>query len=345
MKFVLKYLVYTFLSLVVVATFSCRKRINELPAKTKIDIISLSFGNSRTTSFFTIQNTGEQTLEYDITEEIAWLGLDKTAGQVAGNSSETITVTVNRQGLSKNRYEDEISIKSTDKTTKIIVYLTVDMYLVTVLNPVYTNIEIEVDSAKSKTVENNYNRIIGPGDSTQFSFFDTPNRFIYFAHTSGLYTDSTVLGTAMEWTEILELGESDIPRIFLDVPNEYFFLGIVNPYQNLYPLYVNAGTSYEEVENIVIFQSSEPLPIGYYQAFEETVIRAYVYGSSLSVTWSQGDQFNLPFTKNQAIVVVNYLSDTVKSSSVTKHYHLLPPTNNFNREYGDVFEVLGKRKH
>jgi hypothetical protein len=344
MNFVLKYLVYSFLILVIVANFSCKKRVDELPATTKIDIISLSFGNTKTIAIFTISNSGQQTLDFDITENITWLGLDKTKGQVAGKSSETITVTANRQGLPKNRYEGVISIKTNDKTTDIIAYLTVDMFLVTVINPVFTTVKIEVDSSKNKLAEDNYARLIGAGDSTQFSYFDNPNRFIYFAQTSGLYTDSTILGQQMEWTDILDVEQSHLPRIFLNVPKEYFFLSIINTFQNLFPLYVNAGTAYEEVENIVIFQSSEPLPIGYYQAFDSTVVRAFVYGSSLSVTWSQGDQFNFPFTQNQAIVLKNYLSDTLKSSVPIKHFQLLPSTGIFNRNYGDVIDVFGRGK-
>lgn len=345
MNIALKYLVYSFLILVIAVNFSCKKRVDELPPTTKIDILSLSFGNTKTTANFTISNSGEQTLDFEITEEIPWLGLNKTKGQVAGKSSEYITVTADRQGLPKNRYEGVISIKTNDKTTDIIAYLTVDMFLVTVINPVFTTIEIEVDSSKNKLADDNFSRLIGAGDSTQFSYFDNPKRFIYFAQTSGLYTDSTILGKQMEWTDILDVEQSHMPRIFLNVPKEYFFLSIINTFQNLFPLYVNAGTVYEEVENIVIFQSADPLPIGYYPAFDSTVVRAFVYGSSLSVTWSQGDQFNFPFTQNQAIVLKNYLSDTVKSSAPIKHYQLLPSTTIFNRNYGDIIDVFGRAKH
>ena len=340
----LKALVFSLLLILIAAVLSCRKKVNDLPANTNIDIISLSFGNTKTESSFAIQNTGQQSLNYNITEVIPWLGLDKTNGRVAGGSSEIITATIIRQELPKNRYEGEIQITTTDKTIVITAYMTVDMFLVTVLNPVFTKIEIEVDSSKNKTAENNYKRNIGAGDSTQFSYFIQPDLFIYYAQTSGFYTDSTQIGLKMEWDKVVVVGETAVPRIFLDVPKEYFFLSIVNTFQNLYPLYVNAGTSFEKVENIVIFQRSEPLPIGYFQAFENTVIRAFVYGSSSNLTWSQGDQFSFPFTKNQAITLESYLSDTTKNLLPIGHYQLSPSLKFFDRNYGEVIEVFGKPK-
>ncbi len=344
MRIHFKALVYSYLLVFLLIGFSCRKKVSDLPARTKIDIISLSFGNTKTESIITIQNTGQQTLNFSLSEDISWLALDTTNGQIPGNSYRQITATVNREGLPKNRYEGVIGVSTSDKTTSITAYLTVDMFLVTVLNPVFTPIEIEVDSSNFKTADNNYKRVIGAADSTQFSYFDRPDLFIYYAQTSGIYSDSTQIGLKMEWNEIAVVGGTEVPRIFLDVPKEYFFLSIINTFQNLYPLYVNAGTSFEKVENIVIYQSSEPLPIGYYQAFENTVIRAFVYGSSRSATWSQGDQFSFPFTKNQAITLENYMSDTTKNAIPKKHYQIQPSQVCFDRNYGDVFEIVGKSR-
>jgi len=344
MKSTNKSFVFLLFILILLTNLSCKKSVNDLPARTKIDVISLSFGNAKTTGNFTIQNTGQQILSYAITEDIPWLELDKTNGKIAGKSFEPINATVNRDGLSQNRYEGTVRISTNDKTTILTAYLTVDMFLVTVVNPVFTTIKIDVDSSKFKTAENNYSRLIGAGDSTQFSYFEKPDLFIYYAQTSGIYTDSTLLGLKMEWDDILIVGQTAIPRIFLDVPKEYFFLSFINPLQNLYPLYVNAGSSFEKLENIVISQSSEPMPVGYYQALENTVVRAFVYGSSLSVTWSQGVQFNFPFTKNQDITLENYLNDSTGKSSPVRHYQLLPPREIFDKHYGDVIEVMGSCK-
>jgi hypothetical protein len=48
-------------------------------------------------------------------------------------------------------------------------------------------------------------------------------------------------------------------------------------------LYVNAGSPVEMIENIFIYQSSDPLPIGYYHARNNTVIRAFITGTTSTV--------------------------------------------------------------
>ena len=310
---------------------SCKKAVQKTRAQSTIDKVSLSFGNIQDTRTLLLTNEGEQTLSFSLTENIGWLETGITSGEVAGKMSEPIPITVDRSGLSKNEYSGEIMLSTSDKDYVVPVFLSVDMFLVTVINPVFTTINIGVDTSFAKIPGNRFTRRISAGDSTQFAYFDAPDLFAFYAHTSGLYTDSTQLGLEMVWDEVYVVKENEPPRIFLNVSEDFFFLRIINTFETLNPLYVNSGTQYEKVENIFIFQSVDPLPVGYYHALPNTIIRAFVFDGSNTTTWINGEQFDLPFTNNQRITIENYLSDTLKSSRLQNTH--LPA---ISRDYGYV---------
>ncbi|MFP4471915.1 MAG: BACON domain-containing protein [Bacteroidales bacterium] len=324
--------------------FSCKKAVEKTRAKSAIDKASLSFGNTQDSRTLLLTNEGEQALSFSLTENIGWLETGTTSGEVAGKMSEPISVSVDRSGLSQNEYTGEIVLSTSDKDYVIPVYLSVDMFLVTVINPVFTTINIEVDTGYGKMPDNRFSRRIAGGDSTQFAWFVAPDLFTFYAHTSGLYTDSTQLGLEMVWDEVYVVKETEPPRIFLNVADEYFFLQIINTFETLNPLYVNSGTQFEKVENIFIFQSIDPLPVGYYHALPNTIIRAFVFDGSNTTTWINGEQFDLPFTINQSITIENYLSDTLKSAQQKPSQLLNTPLPAISRDYGFVEDFSARPK-
>jgi len=275
-------------------------------------------------------------------ENISWFSAVKTSGSIEGGGSDTVVVSVDRAGLSQNQYDGLVTINTNNKIHDIEVYMNVDMFQVTVINPVFTPISIEVDTSFNKSGSNVWKRQINAGDSTQFGYFQKPDLFVFYAWTQGIYGDTTKLGLKMEWDEVVVPGNEEIPRIFLNVSNQYFFLSILNIFQTLSPLWVNAGTQYEMTENIIIYQRTFPLPIGYYRALQNTLIRAMILGGSSQVTWINGSQFDLPFTENQNIIVENYNSDTIKSSSFDGRFKNLIQKTSLNHEYGDVIDFFGK---
>jgi len=218
----------------------------------------------------------------------------------------------------------------------------VDMFLVTVINPVFTTINIEVDSTLNKKTSGTYIRKIGINDSTQFSFFEKPDLFSFFAQTYGIYTDSTQLGVEMKWEEVVIVENDTIPRIFLNVSSTYFFLSIINNFETLSPLYVNAGNAFEIVENIFIFQSSDPLPVGYYHALENTAIRAMYYGGTESVTWTQGAQYTFPYTDNQSVTISNYQPDTSKRMTYRHKTPVVQQSFYLDHSFGNVTDIYSK---
>ena len=91
---------------------------------------TLTFGPGVDTQVFTIENTGTGDLTYDLVNMADWLTLSKdngtlTAERRAGKtaelavSSEDITVTVNRTGLSEGTYMDLITVISNGGTAQI----------------------------------------------------------------------------------------------------------------------------------------------------------------------------------------------------------------------------------
>ncbi len=292
---------------------ACKKSVQKTRAQSHIDKTSLSFGNQTNSRTLIISNRGEQPLSYSLTENTDWLDISNPGGTIGGRQQQSVELTVDRTGLAQNEYSTLIEITTSDRDYQVPVYMAVDMFLVTVVNPSSTTIHIAVDTGYALR-GNNYTRQIGSSDSTQFAYFTAPDLFAFYACTFGIYTDSTQLGMKIEWDDVYVIKENVTPRVVLDVSPEYFFLNIINPFKTLNPLYVNTGTPYESIENIFIYQSTRPLPVGYYRALPNTVIRAIAYDGASSVTWTNGDQFSLPFTPNQSITIENYLSDTTKSS-------------------------------
>lgn len=322
-------------------TNSCRKKTSDTEAFAVLDKIALNYANNRIYNEFTLSNTGQKTLSYQVDEQIDWLEVTNPIGELAGRSDIDIVCKVNRSGLPKNNYSGKIYLYTNNGDFTIDVYMMVDMYLVTFINPVFTTIALKIDTLIFSTDTNLYAKNIGKNDSAQFGFFSRPELVTYFAQTSGRYTDSTQLGLTMTWEGQKILNGLQTPRLFLDISKAYFHLSIINNNQVLNPLYVNAGTPYEFLENIYVYQSSDPLPIGYYHALANTLIRAYVAGASTSVTWSNGGQFTLPFTINQSVVIDTYSNDTIKKKSyqITNQAFNL---QNISRNYGDVINIFSK---
>lgn len=317
---------------------ACRKTLADIEATAVVDKIALHYGNDRIFNGILLKNAGEKKLSFQADEQIPWLEIVNPSGELLGRSSVEITCRVNRSGLERGNYSGEILLMTGSGNFTLDVYMNVDMILVTFINPVYTVINLRIDTVLASPDTNLMARRIGKNDSVQFGFTSMPSTVTWFAETSGRYTDSTLLGLPLDWKGQRFLTGLENPRFFLDVSKAYFHLSIINNNQTLNPLYVNVGTQFEMIENIFIYQSSDPLPIGYYHALENTVIRAQIAGESTSITWTNNGQFELPFTMNQAVVLDTYNNDSTKKKSrhVKKHPLRKPE---ISETWGDVFHL------
>ena len=70
---------------------------------------SLSFGETTTTKSFSIKNNGGSTLSYSISDNESWLSVSPTSG-TASSETNSITVSVNRSGISPGTYSGTITI-------------------------------------------------------------------------------------------------------------------------------------------------------------------------------------------------------------------------------------------
>jgi hypothetical protein len=342
----MKFLLNIFLSVTILTAFclpSCKRNFAETDAFAVVDKISLTYGNERIFHTFTITNTGEKNLNYLIDEDIEWLEIaSNPSGQIPGNSYLEVTCRVSRTGFSRNNYQGVINVKTGTGDFTIEVFMMVDMFAVTFINPVFSTIELFFDTIEFQGNEAPFRRLIGTADSIQFGFFSKPAVAAYYGQTSGRYADSSQLGLAMEWKGSQILTNIQNPRFSLNISKAYFHLSILNTFQVLTPLFVNPGTPFEKIENIYISQSPLPQPIGYYQALGNTSIRAFVAGSSSTVTWSNFNHFTLSDTINQSVLVASYNSDTIPQKSVS-----LPPRLNHLTVVCDdnqVIRILGHEK-
>jgi hypothetical protein len=327
-----------------IAAVACKRNFEEADAFALVDKISLSYGNERIFNTFTITNTGQQNLNYLIDEELEWLEvMTATTGNIEGNTALEVTCRVTRSGLARNNYHGVVNVKTGTGDFSIDVFMMVDMFPVTFINPVFSTIELFADTVEFSGTNAALHRNIGAGDSVQFGFFSRPALMAYYGQTSGMYTDSTQLGLTMEWNGSRQIGNIEQPRFVMDISKAYFHLSIINTFQVLTPLFINPGTQFEIIENIFIPQNTLPQPIGYYQALGNTSIRALVAGSSSSVTWSNNNHFTLSDTVNQSVVVASYNSDTIpkKSGFIPE---IITQSHNLSDGYGTLIRISGKEK-
>jgi hypothetical protein len=327
-----------------IAVVACKRNFEQADAFAVVDKISLSYGNERIFNTFTITNTGQQNLNYLVEEEMEWLEvMTAPTGIIEGNTALEITCRVSRSGLARNNYQGVVNVKTGTGDFSIDVFMMVDMFPVTFINPVYSTIGLFADTVEFAGNNATWYRNIGAGDSVQFGFFSRPTLIAYYGQTSGMYTDSTQLGLTMEWNGSRQIGNIEQPRFVMDISKAYFHLSIINTFQVLTPLFINPGTQFETIENIFIPPSALPMPIGYYQALGNTSIRALVSGSSSSVTWSNNNHFTLSDSLNQSVVVASYNSDTIpkKSGFIPE---IILQSHNLSEGYGTLIHISGKAK-
>lgn len=231
MRNIFRITIFGLLAAIAVGVISCRKNVSETEANSFVDKVSISFGNDLNESRFTILNRGQKTLTWQLDENIDWLTPPVTSGQILGGDSSKVVLSVDRSGLAQNQYSGIVTLNTTNKTHTLEVFLNVDMFQIIVINPVFTPIFIEVDTAFNKSGSELWKRQISAGDSTQFGYFQKPDLFVFYAHTQGIYGDTTRIGLKMEWDEVFVPGNDETPRIFLNVPKEYFYLSVLNPFQ------------------------------------------------------------------------------------------------------------------
>lgn len=95
-----------------------------LPASIAVEPTFLHFDSTTTSLHFTIINTGEQTLTWQVEEDLSWLSVTADCGE-CNAETDTVTVTVNRTGISPGAHTDSLTISSNGGEARVIVTMAV----------------------------------------------------------------------------------------------------------------------------------------------------------------------------------------------------------------------------
>ena len=170
----------------------------------------------------------------------------------------------------------------------------------TFTNRLFTDISISVAGEEP--------RDISAGSSTTYFFEVSPELVTYNAETYGKSSAGARIGLRITWIDRkIDVADERTREINLTLSSDFFFLYLRNDGGvNLTPLYVNYGGSSETQDNILIPPDNTKYSIGYYRAYTDTQVRAYIQsGDGGYVYWNQGTNFSFPFTQNQSVTLVN----------------------------------------
>jgi hypothetical protein len=168
-------------------------------------------------------------------------------------------------------------------------------FTITFNNLVYTDIEVSVSGYGTKTALVN--------GSAVFNLPGNPGSFTYTAETAGYTSGDTRIGELVVWGATIDVSGKASATYNLNVSSTLFFIRMQNNgTQDLKNLYVNWGTTAQTEDNITIPNTGLLYRIGYYQAYPNLEVRAYLSdGLGGYVYWTEGDHFTLPFTLNQFV--------------------------------------------
>jgi hypothetical protein len=131
----------------------------------------------------------------------------------------------------------------------------------------------------------------------------------FTAQTYGRTSSGTQVGSKLTWSSLIDLSVGKSKAIDLITGPQYFFIYVTNRgTRALSPFYVNYGTVSQSLDNITILADGQKYTTGYYPAYSNTEVRAFLSGTNSYAYWDQGVHFTLPFTENQSVSLTNSYS-------------------------------------
>jgi len=97
-----------------------------LPAVLRVVPGALSFGSSSSTAGLSIFNDGAGALTWSLSSNRTWLSASATSGTVAPGTSEAVTVTVSREGLSTGPHSGTVTVTSNGGTKAVLATVDVE---------------------------------------------------------------------------------------------------------------------------------------------------------------------------------------------------------------------------
>ena len=164
--------------------------LNPSAASLSLSQETLDFGNDNTTLTLDIKNTGAAVLNWQISEDVAWLQCIPTSGATQAGQTSSVIVNVDRTGLSRGNYSQTLAISSNGGSAVVKVNVSVQGLLVKVspeeldFGPTTTSMQLTLTNTGTQSV----------------SYTLTPsNNWIKPSKTSGMFTfGSDVITVAVD---------------------------------------------------------------------------------------------------------------------------------------------------
>ncbi len=153
--------------------------IKRLKAVISVAPLKLEFGNSTATLSVTVSNTGRGNLEWSVSENADWLNCSPTDGSVLPQQSATVVVSVNRDGLEKGNYNENLIVSSNVGNATVSVSMAVAAIN---LNIEPSILDFGVDGSSLQVSMNN------PSGKTLKYAITTSNNWISVSKTGGSIT-------------------------------------------------------------------------------------------------------------------------------------------------------------
>lgn len=170
-------------------------QIDPLTGSLKLSQTTLDFGNDATTLAFDIENNGEASLTWELSEDVSWITCSPTSGTISKGGKTSVFVKVDRKGLERGNYSQTIAISSDGGSSIISVNMSVQGLMVKVSPE-----ELDFGSTSSSLELNLTNNGSGSISYT----LTASNEWIKLSRTTGNFTKTENITVSVDRSSLSE---------------------------------------------------------------------------------------------------------------------------------------------
>lgn len=197
--------------------------------------------------------------------------------------------------------------------------------LLTFNNTIFTPITLTVNGYGTRVIQAN--------QSTTYAIDQADGSYSYTASTMGTTDTGTQIGLELLWADTNAI-TGPTYTINLIVSNTYVYFYLQNNgTHSLSPLYVNYGSQYQSMDNVMFPANGVKYNVGYYRALSNGVVRAYWTNSPSNYSyWNYGP--SLPGTQNQSLNLINN-----SKSAPTGSFNPIPANGGENKAESSARDI------
>lgn len=269
---------------------SCRK--DDRPAELHTDSSNIIFDKFDNSKYFTIVNTGNSTMDFQVSTSDAFLNVTPSNGVLSFNETSKIQVDVNRESLDFGLHSGNLLITSNGGTR----YVDVQVYNPLPDPPVlYWDIDyIKIASSESQ----DYITIANDGEEPLEYVLNSPDSWISFSNNSGtllagqeklvwVNVDRTALSSNLYSGVVNIVSNGGNAQVIIDMEVDVYSVTFFNPTYTPIEIGVT-GFTYENIpvlDRINFVYPSNPGSIDYFARTEGESVGGQVLG--LTLTWDK----------------------------------------------------------